>query len=136
MLATCEFCKPGTAMQLRTVQLGTPRLKDEGLRIGTVRLLPRGVKKQDYARKDYFDVWLPILAPSRELLREFKNRELTPAAFFRRYKKEMSAPECRQTLQLLAAFAQRTPVSVGCYCQDESLCHRGVLVELIRAAVK
>jgi len=97
-----------------------------------VRYLPRGVRKDDYARRDYFDVWLPNLAPSRELLRTFKEGDLTVKQFFRRYRAELKATESRQLIELLAAIAERTPIAIGCYCEDESRCHRPVLVERIR----
>lgn len=123
-----------TKLQFRSVQLGTPRDPEEGLRIGTVRFLPRGVRKQDYAKQDFFDVWLPTLAPSRELLSQVKHEELSLSRFFARYRSEMSETEPRQTIELLAEMAKRTPISVGCYCEDESQCHRSVLAELIRQA--
>lgn len=123
-----------SVLHLRTVRLGSPRSKDEGLRIGTVRYLPRGVRKADLARKDYFDVWLPILAPSRELLREFKSGSRPISRFFARYRREMQETDARQTIELLAALARRTPIAIGCYCEDESHCHRSVLLELIRDA--
>lgn len=123
-----------STLQLRAVQLGAPRDPDEGLRIGTVRYLPRGVRKQDYARQDFFDVWLPTLAPSRELLAQVKHEGLPVSRFFARYRSEMSETEPRQTIELLAEMAKRTPISVGCYCEDESQCHRSVLAELIRQA--
>lgn len=115
-------------------QLGLSRKRGEGLRIGTVRLLPRGVRKSEYAKRDYFDVWLPQLSPSRKLLAEYKDGDLSVAAFFRRYRTEMKSTEPRQLIQLLAEIAQRTPIAVGCYCEDESQCHRSVLGELIRNA--
>jgi len=123
-----------SVMHLTTVQLGSPRKRSEGLRIGTVRLLPRGVRKSDYAERDYFDVWLPQLAPSRKLLAEYKDGDLSLAAFFRRYRTEMKSTEPRQLIQLLAEIAKRTPIAVGCYCEDESQCHRSVLGKLIRKA--
>lgn len=120
-----------STLQLRAVRLGTPREPEEGLRIGTVRYLPRGVRKQDYAKQDYFDVWLPSLAPSRELLTQLKNGELPLSRFFARYRSEMSQTEPHQIILLLAELAKRTPLSVGCYCEDELQCHRSVLLELI-----
>ncbi len=119
---------------LRSVQLGTPRNPEEGLRVGTVRYLPRGVRKQDYAEQNFFDVWLPSLAPSRDLLSQLKNEGLSLSRFFARYRSEMSKTEPHQVIQLLAEMAKRTPISVGCYCADESQCHRSVLAELIREA--
>lgn len=121
-------------LHFRTVQLGSPRQRSEGLRIGAVRFLPRGVAKVNYARLDYFDVWLPSLAPSRELLKALRAGKLSPAEFFRRYRSEMSKTEPRQVIELLANLAARTPISVGCYCSDESQCHRKILGELIRQA--
>lgn len=121
------------AIHLQVVQLGTGRLPDEGLRVGTVRYLPRGVRKIDYARRNYFDVWLPTLAPSRELLREHAEG-LPIANLLRRYRTEMKQTEPRQTIALLAAIAKVTPLSIGCYCDEESNCHRSVLGELIRKA--
>jgi uncharacterized protein YeaO (DUF488 family) len=121
-------------MHLRAVQLGSPRKQGEGLRIGTVRYLPRGVRKVDLAKQDYFDVWLPILAPSRELLRRFKAGKGTSAQFFAAYRREMQQTDARQTIQLLAQLARRTPIAVGCYCEDEAQCHRSVLIKLIREA--
>lgn len=121
-------------MHLRTVRLGSPRTQGEGLRIGTVRYLPRGVRKSDLARRDYFDVWLPILAPSRKLLQQFKSGKGTTAQFFAAYRREMKETDARQTIQLLAALARQTPIAVGCYCEDEAQCHRSVLIELIRDA--
>ena len=121
-------------MALRVVRLGSPRLPGEGLRIGTVRRPPRGVPKSDFARLDYFDVWLPELAPSAELVAEAMAAEPTPkswAAFVARYRKEMKAPPAERLLLLLAALSHRTELAVGCYCEDEARCHRSVLRELL-----
>lgn len=122
------------ALSISTARIGTPKRPGEGLRLGTVRYLPRGVKKTDYARHNLFDVWLPNLAPSRKLLQSFKDEGLTVGTFFSRYRHEMRATEPRQLIALLARVAQQTPLSIGCYCEDETRCHRSVLIELIRAA--
>lgn len=119
------------SLQLRVVRAGQKRQRGEGVRIGTVRYLPRGVKKSDLARLDYFDVWLPILAPSRDLLSQYKNSGMTDQTFFRRYRSEMKATDPRQVIRLLAELARNTPISICCYCEDESRCHRTVLAELI-----
>lgn len=119
------------------VRLGSPRGLDEGLRLGTARRPPRGIPKEEYALRDYFDVWLPELAPSDRLLRWAKARPLTPerwSTFARRYRAEMSRPSARRLLSLLAALSFTTNLSVGCYCADESRCHRSVLGELLRDA--
>jgi uncharacterized protein YeaO (DUF488 family) len=121
-------------LQLQSVQVGSPRKRGEGIRLGTVRYLPRGVKKQDYARLNHFDVWLPALAPSRTLLQQFKNERLTADAFLRRYRREMEATDPSQLIQFLALLAKKTPISIGCYCEDESRCHRSVLLQLIANA--
>jgi uncharacterized protein YeaO (DUF488 family) len=122
---------------LRVVRLGTPRARDEGLRIGTVRRPPRGVKKHDYARLDYYDVWLPDLAPSAALVSWAQSKPWTDArwsAFARKYRAEMRRPEPQRLLALLAALSKQTNISVGCYCEDESRCHRSVLRELLAEA--
>lgn len=119
---------------IRVVQLGSPRLPDEGLRIGTVRRPPRGVPRSEYARRDYYDVWLPDLAPSADLVSGLKAHEITPAAwsrFARRYRAELRQPAARRLLDLLAALSQTANFSIGCYCADESLCHRSLLREVL-----
>ena len=124
-------------MALRIVRLGTPRARDEGLRIGTVRRPPRGVKKDDYARRDYYDVWLPELAPAAALVAWAQSKPWTEArwsAFARKYRAEMREPGAQRLLALLAALSKHTNISVGCYCEDESRCHRSVLRELLAEA--
>jgi uncharacterized protein YeaO (DUF488 family) len=121
-------------MAVRVVRLGTPRGRAEGLRIGTVRRPPRGVRKEEYAARNYFDVWLPDLAPSAALVAWVMDAPLTPrrwATFSRRYRREMREPTARRLLTLLAALSRETNFSVGCYCEDETRCHRSVLRELL-----
>lgn len=120
-------------MAVRIVRLGSPRLPAEGLRIGTVRRPPRGVPKSDYAARDFYDVWYPNLAPSEQLVKEARSAETDRewAAFVRRYKAEMGTPENRRTLELLAALSHTADFSVGCYCEDESRCHRSLLRQLL-----
>ncbi len=121
-------------MAVRIVQLGTPRERGEGLRIGTVRRPPRGVRKEQYAARDFFDVWLPDLAPSQALVRWVMAAPLAPkrwAAFSRRYRQEMRQPAARRVLTLLAALSAEANFSVGCYCEDEARCHRSVLRQLL-----
>jgi uncharacterized protein YeaO (DUF488 family) len=121
---------------VRAVQLGSPRTAAEGLRIGTVRRPPRGVKKSEYATRDYYDVWLPELAPSEELRAWVMSRPMTEQrwkAFVRRYRSEMAAPPAARLLALLRALARTTNVAIGCYCADESHCHRSVLIDLLRS---
>jgi uncharacterized protein YeaO (DUF488 family) len=125
------------SLKLRTYQCGSPRAKGEGLRIGVVRYLPRGVKKKDYAGLNYFDVWFPAVAPSREIISEFKRKEGNRKdwdKFIRQYIREMEKPENRRAIILLAEVAKRTPVSIGCYCENEKSCHRSVLRKLIEEA--
>lgn len=116
-------------------QIGTSRKRGEGLRIGTVRYLPRGVRKEDYARLDYFDVWLPTVAPSRNLMNWFKKGDHTWLEFTVRYKREMlTNTDSRQTIKLLAQLGLKTKVGIGCYCADENRCHSTLLLKLINAA--
>lgn len=121
-------------LRLITVRLGSPREPGEGLRIGVVRFLPRGIRRRDYARLNYFDVWMPALAPSRELLRRAWKLARPGRKFFKQYRREMAQTEKRQLIELLAKLAKRTPISIGCYCEDETKCHRSVLFRLIREA--
>lgn len=123
-------------MSVRIVRLGSERLPDEGLRIGTVRRPPRGVPKADFARRNFYDVWLPNLAPSEALVKQ----ALSAAAaddvrgwrqFVRRYRMEMKTAEHRALLDTLAALSHHANFSVGCYCADETRCHRSVLRELL-----
>jgi uncharacterized protein YeaO (DUF488 family) len=123
-------------VSLRVVRLGTPRLAGEGMRIGTVRRPPRGVLKEEFASRDFYDVWLPELAPSAELVAQAQRAETDRdwQTFVRAYRKEMSRPEARHAIDLLAALSHCTNLSVGCYCADESRCHRRILRALLEDA--
>jgi uncharacterized protein YeaO (DUF488 family) len=121
-------------MAVRIVRLGTPRRAGEGLRIGTVRRPPRGVRKADYAARDYYDVWLPELAPTAPLVSWALSKPFTPARwalYARRYRGEMREPAAQRLIALLAALSTRADFSVGCYCEDESHCHRSLLRALL-----
>ena len=120
-------------MAVRIVRLGSPRAKDEGTRIGTVRRPPRGVPKSEFASQDFYDVWFPNLAPSVEVMK-LGQQASTPqdwARFARRYRAEMASPENSRTLDVLAALSRHADFSVGCYCADESHCHRSILRALL-----
>lgn len=120
-------------MAIRIVRLGSERASDEGLRIGTVRRPPRGVPKSEFASQNWYDVWLPNLSPSPELVKQAQaaasDREWT--TFIRKFRAEMADPEKSRVLDLLAALSHDTNLSVGCYCEDEARCHRSVLRELL-----
>ncbi len=120
-------------MAIRIVRLGSPREASEGLRLGTVRRPPRGVPKSDFAKRDFYDVWLPNLSPSEELLKQGQSSHDDRSwSFFRRkFRMEMSKPEASKVLDLLAALSHQTQMSLGCYCEDEGRCHRSVLRELL-----
>lgn len=120
-------------MAIRVVRLGSPRAQGEGLRLGTVRRPPRGVPKAEHASRDYYDVWLPDLAPSEGLVKQGlgASDERAWKAFARRYRAEMKRPEASRLLVLLAALSHATNVSVGCYCAEEARCHRSVLKALL-----
>lgn len=120
-------------MPISIVRLGTPRSPGEGLRIGTVRRPPRGVPRAEFAKRDFYDVWLPTVAPSQEAM-DMAHAASTPAqwrAFFRRYRSEMKRPDAAHAIALLAALSQGTDFSVGCYCEDEAHCHRHELRKLL-----
>ncbi|HXU31397.1 MAG TPA: DUF488 family protein [Thermoanaerobaculia bacterium] len=120
-------------MTVRIVRLGTPRAAGEGLRIGTVRRPPRGVPKTEFASGDWYDVWLPNLAPSADLVKRALAAESEKewTAFAKAYRSEMSEPERTRLLDLLSALSHQTDFSVGCYCEDENRCHRSLLRELL-----
>ncbi|KXV15827.1 hypothetical protein CR51_02980 [Caballeronia megalochromosomata] len=122
-------------MAIRIVRLGTPRASDEGLRIGTVRRPPRGVPKAEFATRDFYDVWYPVLSPTQELVTQALHAESDKdwRAFVKKFKAEMAEADASRTLDLLAALSHQTNMSVGCYCEDEARCHRSVLRELLAA---
>jgi len=121
-------------MAIRIVRLGSPREPGEVLRLGTVRRPPRGVPKAEFASRDYYDVWVPEVAPSEELRKagQAAVTEKDWLAFAKRYRTELSQPEKARLLELLAALSHQTNLSLGCYCEDEARCHRSVLRELLR----
>ena len=120
-------------MTLRIVRLGSPRHPQEGLRLGTVRRPPRGVPKAEFAARDFYDVWLPTLAPTEALLKAGQSADdaRSWAAFKRGFLREMKAPDASKVLDLIAALSHRTNLSVGCYCVDEGRCHRSLLRQLL-----
>jgi uncharacterized protein YeaO (DUF488 family) len=120
-------------MSVRVVRLGSARLQGEGVRIGTVRRPPRGVPRDQFASRDWYDVWFPNLAPSVETMKlgQQASSDAEWAAFARRYRAEMGAPDARHALNLLAALSHATDFSVGCYCDAEARCHRSILRELL-----
>jgi len=120
-------------MAIHVVQLGSPRQDNEGLRIGTVRRPPRGVRKEEYAARDFYDTWLPQLAPSAPLVAMAKKRQDAAGwkRFERRYRQELRTPDTVHLLELLAALSRATDFSIGCYCEDESRCHRSILRKVL-----
>jgi uncharacterized protein YeaO (DUF488 family) len=124
-------------MAIRVVRLGGPRAPGEGVRLGTVRRPPRGVPKSEFARRDFYDVWLPELAPSAPIVSWALSEPWTPARwrrYERIYLKEMRAPAARHLIELLAALSASTNLAVGCYCEDASHCHRSLLGRLLADA--
>ena len=120
-------------MSVRVIRLGTPRLRGEGTRIGTVRRPPRGVPRAEFSKQNWFDVWFPNLAPSLATMKLGQGASSASqwARFARKYRAEMATPAARHELELLAALSHTTQFSVGCYCMDESRCHRSILRELL-----
>ena len=120
-------------MTVRVVRLGSERAEDEGLRIGTVRRPPRGVPKSEFAKQNWYDIWFPNLSPSAETVKLALAAKTSAewTKFVRKYRAEMATPENSRTIELLAAFSHECNFSVGCYCEDESHCHRSVLRELL-----
>ncbi|HJQ11007.1 MAG TPA: DUF488 family protein [Gemmatimonadaceae bacterium] len=124
-------------MAIRVVRLGGPRAPGEGLRLGTVRRPPRGVRKEQYAALDYFDVWVPELAPSAPLVSWALSQPFSDkrwAKYERSYRNEMKKPPAARLIALLAALSQQTDFAIGCYCENESRCHRSILRDLLADA--
>ncbi|MSQ19201.1 MAG: DUF488 family protein [Betaproteobacteria bacterium] len=121
-------------MTIRIVRLGSRRVPGEGVRIGTVRRPPRDIPKEDYAKKDWFDVWLPELSPEAETVKRAlaANSDAAWQIFAKKYRTEMGRPEPGRLLDLLAALSKTAPFSVGCYCEDEKRCHRSILRVLLK----
>ena len=120
-------------LPIAVVRLGSPRKPNEGLRIGTVRRPPRGVPKAEFAKRDFYDIWLPNLSPSAELV-QFAQRaqdEKSWKAFERKFRAEMNEPDAARVLDLLTAFSRQTSFSIGCYCENEERCHRLILKKLL-----
>ncbi len=120
-------------MPITVLRLGSPRKPNEGLRLGTVRRPPRGVPKAQFAKLDFYDVWLPILSPSQELVTFAlqSQDEKSWKAFERKFRAEMKLPDASRVLDLLAALSHQTSFSIGCYCEDEERCHRSILKKLL-----
>ncbi len=121
-------------MAIRIVRLGSPRPPNEGVRIGTVRRPPRGVPKSEHAKQNWYDVWLPNLAPSDALLKrgQLATTDATWRAFDRSYRAEMKKPEQAHLLETLAALSHHANFAVGCYCENEQRCHRSILKQLLQ----
>jgi len=121
-------------LALRVVRLGSARQRGEGLRIGTARRPPRGVRKSDYARRNFYDVWLPELAPSQKWVSWALAQPWTDTRwrkYARNYRREMREPRAERLIELLAALSHSTSLSIGCYCEDEQRCHRSLLRQLL-----
>jgi uncharacterized protein YeaO (DUF488 family) len=123
-------------MAVRIVRLGSPREREEGPRIGTVRRPPRGVPKSEFASGNWYDVWFPTLAPSAETVKlgQAAATEAQWDTFRRRYRSEMAQPAAAHAIALLAQLSQGADFSVGCYCEVEARCHRSVLRALLKEA--
>jgi uncharacterized protein YeaO (DUF488 family) len=138
--APCSSGVSEMGLRISTYAYGDRRQRNEGLRIGCARYLPRGVSAADYARRNMMDIWLPVLAPSAKLLKWALQREMDDPkvwnAYARRYRSEMKNTNARQTIRLLAAIAQKTPISLGCHCRGTMHCHRFELERLIRSEAR
>lgn len=120
-----------TKPMLTCYRYGSNRVPKEGLRIGAARHVPRGVRREDWQRGNYFDIWLPLVAPTPDLVAEYRSKKIGFKAFSRRYESQMKATESRQVIQLLGTMCLCQPISIGCYCEDPKRCHRSILHELI-----
>ena len=133
MLGIIHAAEAEVFVAIRIVQLGSPRAQGEGLRLGTVRRPPRGVPKSEFASRNFYDVWLPLLSPEPELVKAWLNApdDAALAACRKRFLAQMKAPDAAHLLDLLAALSRQTSLSLGCYCADPARCHRSVLRDLL-----
>ena len=122
--------------RISTYRYGSPRQPNEGLRVGVTRYVPRGIRREDWSSRGYFDQWLPLLAPTSDLIAKYRQKKVSFAAFARLYEKQMKTRESQQVIDLLATMAFFFPISLGCYCENEDLCHRSVLRKVILKAAK
>jgi uncharacterized protein YeaO (DUF488 family) len=127
---------PDMKSNITAYRYGSPRQPNEGFRLGAARQVPRGVRREDWQRRNYFDLWIPLLAPTADLVADYRHNRISFAAFSRRYKSQIKAKESRQVIELLATTSLFQPISVGCFCEDESRCHRSLLRELILKEAK
>jgi uncharacterized protein YeaO (DUF488 family) len=125
-----------TEPMLTCYRYGSKRALKEGLRIGAARHVPRGVRRQDWQRCNYFDVWLPLVAAASDLVADYRHEKIGFKVFSQRYRNQMKATESRQVVQLLGTMSLSQPISIGCYCEDEKRCHRSILRELIANEAK
>ena len=121
---------------ISTYRYGSPRHENEGLRLGVARHVPRGIRRTDWQSRGYFDQWVPLLAPSSDLVAKYQQKKVSFATFARLYENQMKTRESRQVIDLLATIAVFLPISLGCYCEDEDLCHRSVLRKMILKAAE
>lgn len=120
-------------MNIQTYRYASPRSETEGVRIGVARFLPRGVRREDWQKKGYFDLWLPTLAPDPEAIKAYLSGKMKFSAFARHYRSELKGKDCRHVIELLAGMSLFVPLTLGCFCEDESRCHRIVLRECVAA---
>jgi uncharacterized protein YeaO (DUF488 family) len=123
-------------MTVHSYRYGSPREGGEGLRIGTARYLPRGIRRGDWQKKGYFDLWVPLLAPEPDYIKKYQSGGMTFAVFSRHYLSRMKQRDSRQVIEILAGVSLFLPVSLGCFCEDESRCHRSLLRKLVGAEAK
>ena len=121
---------------ISTYRYGSPRHENEGLRLGVARHVPRGIRRTDWQSRGYFDQWVPLLAPSSDLVAKYQQKKVSFLTFARLYENQMKTRESRQVIDLLATIAVFLPISLGCYCEDEDLCHRSVLRKMILKAAE
>lgn len=122
-------------MAISIVRLGSPRARGEGPRLGTVRRPPRGVRKSDYAKRNFYDAWLPALSPTAELIADTRilHDRSRWAAFARRFESELKRPDASHLLDALATLSHTSDFAIGCYCEDEAFCHRSILRNVLAA---
>jgi uncharacterized protein YeaO (DUF488 family) len=127
---------------IKTRNVERPIKKDDGLRILATRFRGRGLPTSQY------DVWMPALGPSEELLRAIQAGEIDWKTFTKRYREELFLDGPiddrsatiknhgqKSTLRLLRALAEKQNVTLMCHCaEDATQCHRFILQKEIEKA--
>lgn len=110
---------------IKTKSIYAPKKHGDGLRILITRYYPRGVKK------GHFDKWMRELAPSKDLLKEYKDGQIDWKFFQSNFKKQMKKNESLEIIEKLVNISKQKNITLLCYEKDGDNCHRHILQNMI-----